>query len=203
MRWIRRIKRQRRTRRVRRTRRLGMIRRRIDNTTTKNNDHKMHQNSKNEKQSMAVVASRIQVQNVCLVHLSHMGSHQSHSHIESHHPSEARNGPNPGLWFRSSLPLPALDLRTGVWSWRSCEVTNCLSLKYLLVVKDSIRKENKSTSPVFLHRVFGRERFIQCIWWSKGERHLVVFLQGYFVHFFHFGRGHLRLRGYFADKSVA
>ena len=92
-----------------------MIRRRIDNTT-KNNDHKMHQNSKNEKkQSMAVVvASRIQVQNVCLVHLSHMGSHQSHSHIESHHPSEARNGPTPGLVsfgpFRySRFDLPRLE----------------------------------------------------------------------------------------------
>ena len=94
-----------------------MIRRRIDNTTTKNNDHKMHQNSKNEKkQSMAVVvASRIQVQNVCLVHLSHMGSHQSHSHIESHHPSEARNGPNPGLVSLVPDPLSA-DSTSPDWS---------------------------------------------------------------------------------------
>lgn len=72
-------------------------------------------------------------------------------------------------WLRSSLPLqPIRPPPTGVW--RSCEVTNCLSLK----------KTNQHLQYSCTGFLGEKGLFIQCIWWSKGEGHLVVFLQGHF-----------------------
>lgn len=112
------IRRMRRIRRIKRLRRLGMIRRRIDNTTTRIEQWPLRciriRRMRRSSRWLWWLPAESKFKNVCLVHLSHMGSHQSHSHIESHHPSEARNGPNPGLVslvpFRySRFDLPRLE----------------------------------------------------------------------------------------------
>lgn len=91
-------------------------------------------------------------------------------------------------WFRWSRTRyqPIRPPPTGVW--RSCVSSQVLP--------------QLEASPVFLHRVFGRERFVYSMYLvsCKGGGHLVVFSKG----ISNFGasyRGHLRLRVYFADKS--
>lgn len=85
-------------------------------------------------------------------------------------------------WFRASLPLTA-DSTSPDWSLEELRpVTSPASAWSIFELWKIVWEKKTNQHLQYSCTGFLGEKglFIQCIWWSKGEGHLVVFLQGHF-----------------------